>query len=215
MNKLLLASAVLIVPAAHAFADPFSWVNWTSVSGTTATGTILTTNGNIGVTLNGPFATVLTGYPSWTPATSYADGSIIDNAPDNGSLVKINSVGDYTLTFDQAVDNLAFSVWSVGQGGNAVSYTFDHNLSFVAGDPGAEYAGQSITTTANTLTGEEGNGTVLFSGPLTSLSWHVDPAEDYHGFTIGLKNAQPVPEPASMAILGIGVGALLRRRRKA
>lgn len=214
MNRLLFVACALVIPAAHAFADPYSWVNWTSFSGTTALGTISTVGGPVNVQLDGPFNTILTNYPSWTPAATYADGTIIDNAPDNTSLVKINGTGHYTLTFSQSVDNLAFSAWSIGQGGQSVTYAFDQNLTFISGGAGSEYGGQAITTTANSFTGEEGNGTVLFGGPFTQLSWDVQGVEDYHGFNIGLKSTQAVPEPASMLALGAGAVALIRRRRK-
>jgi len=214
MNKFIFAACAVVIPAAHAFADPFSWITWDSFAGTTAFGTINTTGGPVGVQLDGPFNTILSGYPSWTPASTYADGVIVDNSPDNESLVKINTLGHFTLSFSQQVDNLAFSVWSAGQSGQPVTYAFDQNLSFVSGGPGLEYGGTSITNTSNTVTGVEGNGTVLFGGSFSSLSFDVLDVENYHGFTIGLKSAQAVPEPASMAVIGLGVLALARRRRK-
>lgn len=207
-----LAIAVAGVTVSHAAL--YSWVSWNAPSGGTVTGTIATSVGNVGVTVTGPFFQVLTSYPSWTPATSWKDGSIVDNAPNNTSIVGINSVGTYSVTFDRPVVDLAFSVWSVGRGGLPVTYSFDKSLSFVAGGPSAEYGGGSITTGASSLTGTEGNGTVLFAGPLTSLGFTTSPAEHWHGFNLGLKNAQPVPEPMTL-ILGAGaLAAGIRRRRR-
>ncbi|MCO5297101.1 MAG: hypothetical protein M9921_09615 [Fimbriimonadaceae bacterium] len=210
--------AALALGTTSAFAAPYSWVNWTSwTNGVTASGTISTSNGLVGVTVTGGFTDLLTNYPAWTPTTSWADGSIVDNAPDNTSIVKLISPTTITVTFDRAVSDLAFAVWSVGQNGNAVTYSFDHNLSLVTGGPSTEYGGQTITTTATTLTGEEGNGTVLFAGPLTSLTFTTNPAENWHGFNLGLKTAQPVPEPFTMVLgaAALAVGANRRRAKKA
>jgi hypothetical protein len=211
MKKILTLSAVALI-ASSAFADPFSWVQWNAPSGNVVTGSIATSNGPVGVTLTGNFDSILTNYPSWTPASSFADGVIIDNAPDNTSLVKVIGPTAFTLTFDSVVENLAFSVWSVGQNNQAITYTFDQDLTFVAGGPGTEFGGQSITTTTNTLTGIEGNGTVLFANPMTSMIFSTDPSENYHGFNIGLQTAQAVPEPFTM--VGIGIAALALRKRK-
>lgn len=210
--------ATLALGASSAFAAPYSWVNWSSwTNGVTASGTINTSNGPVGVTVTGAFVELRTNYPTWTPVTSWKDGSIIDNAQDNSSIVRLINPVTITVSFDRAVSDLAFSVWSVGQAGNAVTYSFDHTLSYVAGGPSAEYGGQSITTTATTLTGEEGNGTVLFRGPLTSLTFSTNPAENWHGFNLGLKTAQPVPEPFTMVlgVAALAVGATRRRAKRA
>ena len=212
--KKILTLGVLALVATSAFADPYSWVQWNAPSGNVVTGSIATSNGPVGVTLTGNFDSVLTNYPTWTPASSYADGVIIDNAPDNTSLVKVIGPTAFTLAFDTVVENLAFSVWSVGQPNQAITYTFDHDLSLVAGGPGTEFGGQSITTTTNTLTGIEGNGTVLFADAMTSLVFSTDPAENYHGFNIGLQTAQAVPEPFTMAGLGIAALAFRKRNQK-
>ena len=211
MKKIIFMACVGAGLAAHAMADPYSWVTWTGVVGNQAFGTINTVGGSVGVTLTGPFASVDSNYPSWTPAATWADGLMVDNAPDVHNIVHIDTTGSFSLTFSQSVNNLAFSVWSVGQHGLPVTYSFDHNLQFVAGGASAEYGGQSITTTANTLTGEEGNGTVLFGDSVSTLNFDVQNNENWHGFTVGLPTA--VPEPASMVALGIGAIASIRRRR--
>ncbi len=63
--------------------------------------------------------------------------------------------------------------------------------------------------------GTEGDGTLIFNGPITSVSWYAAPTENWHGFTVGANST--VPEPGSMALLGtglIGLAPVLRRRRK-
>ncbi len=214
----LLSFAVVGASVAHA-GDTYSWIKWTSYNSNGATGVISTSNGDTNVTLTGPVNNLLSSYPSWSPFTSYrGDGSVIANAPYEGQpaadhqIIQIVTTGDYSLSFDIPVDHLAFSVWSLGQGAKPVRYTFDQDLSFVAGGPGAEYGGQSITTGPNWLEGAEGNGTVLFDGPFSVLNWNINNPESWHGFSVGLKTEQSVPEPASMAVLALGVAGLVRRR---
>lgn len=218
MRHRLVAMAVASLLTSFAQAAPFSWINWTSFSGSTASGVISTSNGNTNVTLTGPFTSVYSSYPSWTPLTTWKDGSVIDNAPYEGQttaehqIVRIDNSGSFNLSFDIPVDHLAFAVWSVG-GGNTVTYTFDQDLSLISGGPSAEYGGGSITVGSNWLQGHEGNGTVMFDGPFNSLSWTIDNPESWHGFSIGLATQQSVPEPTTMAALAAGAALLARRRR--
>ncbi len=213
MKKVLL-SVMALCSVGIASAVTYDWVDWTNISAGVAAGNFNTTPGPITVNLTGPFTTIYTNYPSWTPASSYADGSIVSNSPDNTSLVRVDGTGTFSLQFSQPIYNLAFSVWSVGNGSQPVTYTFDHPLVFNAGGPGAEYGGQSITTGPFSLNGVEGNGTVLFPGPLTSLVFSVDQPEGYHGFNFGVP-ANPVPEPSTILALGAGLALVIRRRRKA
>lgn len=205
--------AVLAIAGVQANADVYSWVVWDTPGAGVVTGTINSSNGPVGVTVTGPFVSVLTNYPSYNPASTWADGVLVDNAPDNTSIVRIIDPSTFKIEFDTSVKDLAFTVWSVGQGGNTVTYSFDQNLTFVAGGPSVEFGGISITTTATTLSGTEGSGTVLFEDTFSQLNFSTDPAENWHGFNLGLKYEQPVPEPATFA--GLALGALaLRRRRK-
>ena len=128
-------------------------------------------------------------------------------------MLRIDGTGLVTLTFDRPVSDLAFSVWSLGQPNDQVQYTFDQSLGIIAGGPNTPYGGSSIYATgANSFAGQEGNGTALFRETFTSLSFVVDRPESYHNFTLGLPEA--TPEPASLAVVGLGVAALLRRKKK-
>jgi len=78
----------------------------------------------------------------------------------------------------------------------------------------AEYGGSAISVVGNNVFGTEGNGTVMFSGTYSSLSWTNPTSENWYGFNVGMTAAVPEPETYALLLAGLGViGALSRRRR--
>jgi hypothetical protein len=153
-------------------------------------------------------------YPSWSPAAIWADGAIVTNAPTGGIVRFIggNAAVIDTLAFSKPVVDPVISLWSVGQGGDTVSFDFDATPVLVAGGPSAEYGGSSIWAVRNSAYGAEGIGTVQFMGTFTSLSWVNPNAEDWYGFNVGV--AAAVREPGSLGLMPGGlvlVGAVGRR----
>ena len=112
--------------------------------------------------------------------------------------------------------NPVFAIWSLGQPGLAASFTFDLTPTLEVGGPNANFGGQSITVSSNTVSGNEGNGVVQFNGTVSSISW-TDTFENFYGFTVGISGtAGPagVPEPGTTALFAIalaGLGFVLRR----
>ena len=217
--RLALVAAALAT-SGLASAATIDWNTWSSNSA----GSISTTSGPIAVTYSGEMSGQLANYPSWGPAATFADGTIVANAPvaANGIVRLIGGGGGAavvdTVTFSQAVVNPVFSIWSLGQGGNTASFHFlGATPVFVAGGPGAEYGGSSITVSGNDVFGTEGDGTVQFIGTFTSLSWTNPVAEDWYGFDVGVAGvAGVVPEPGSMGMLLAGLtltGLAIRRRQ--
>ena len=209
--------AAALAASSLANAATIDWNTWSSNSA----GSISTTSGPISVTYSGEMNGQLTGYPSWGPSATFADGTIVANAPvaANG-IVRLIGGGDLlvdTVTFSQAVVNPVFSIWSLGQAGDEASFHFlDATPVLVAGGPGAEYGGGSISVSGNDVFGTEGNGTVQFIGTFTSLSWVNPVAEDWYGFNVGVPGATGVvPEPGSMGMLmaGLTLTAMAMRRR--
>jgi hypothetical protein len=214
MRKLLIAgisSLILAGSASIASAAVVTWTTWTSSSTGTA--------GPIGLTYAGPAVSLQSPYPSYTPAATFADGTIVNNAPvpANGILqIFGGSNATQTLTFSQAVVNPVFAIWSLGQGGITASFNFNQTPTFVSGGSNAEYGGSAISVVGNSVSGTEGNGTVIFFGTFNSLSWINPTAENWYGFNVGFQSIAPVPEPSTwaMMILGFaGVGFMAYRRK--
>ena len=211
-KSLALASLAALSVAAHA--DPFSFATWTATSATTATSSFTTDKGLVTATLTGNYTAVYKNFDVYTPAASWI-GGIVGNAPSNDDAIRIDQATSFTLSFSQPVTNLSYDLWSVGAGGDPVSYAFTQPFSLVAGGVNSQYGGGALTQSGNTVTGQEGNGTLLFTGTYSTISWNVIGAESYQVFTIGLQKAQTTPEPAPLAALGAGALVLVRRRKKA
>lgn len=217
-------------------AQTIHWTDWTAITPGEpgiATGTMATSNGNVGVTYTGE---VLSGsqksdagttyfdpngsHPFST--TTYADGTIVPNGPGtNPGFIQLQGGGNLissNLTFSAPVNDLFFSIISLGQPGNTVSYAFDQPFTIPAQGPGwwgTCSASQCLTQSGNTLSGTEGDGTLKFAGPVSSVTWTAAPSEYWHGFTVGAQST--VPEPSSLALLGTGLFGLVpmvRRRRR-
>ena len=76
MRKLLIAglsSLIVAGSATVASAAVVTWTTWTSASTGTA--------GPIGLTYAGPAVSLETPYPSYDPTSTFADGSVVNNAP--------------------------------------------------------------------------------------------------------------------------------------
>lgn len=209
--KLALAAAAL-AGSGLAQSATIDWNQWTS----NATGSIASTP--VTITFTGQNSSGWNaGYPSYGPAGTWADGTIVANAP-TGGIVLLTGGDDglNTITFSQAVTNPVFAIWSLGQSSINASFDFTNATPvFVAGGPSAEYGGSAITVSGNDVFGNEGNGTVEFVGTFTSISWTNPTYEYWYGFNVGIAGVSAVPEPGAIGLLlaGLTLLGLVHRRR--
>ena len=213
--KTIATVGALALISAQALAAPVNWTNWTS----NTAGTI----GGVNVTYSGELSGLSgVNFPSWTPVATWQDGSIINNAPPAsgrmvqlvgsiGSLVQIN-----TITFSTPVSNPVFAIWSLGQINIPARFDFiNATPTFVAGGASAEFAGVPITVFGNSVLGSEGNGSVVFNGTFSSLSWTNPLFENYYGFTVGINaGTSVIPVPAAAWLFGSGLLAMVAAWRR-
>jgi hypothetical protein len=213
-----LAAAACSLAVGSASAATVSWADWTSVNSTTATGAI----GGVGVTVTGGLALggrsqTGCGTNYWTQPNAgnaaYTDG-IVSNGPTACEQVGLIGPTTVTVTFASAIDDLVMAIVSVGQVGVPVTYSFSQ--AFTLDSEGVGYwgggqAGAYVANSSTSFTGREFHGVLRFDNPVTSLTFTVNPGEDWHAFTFG----NVVPEPGSIALVLtalLAAGGLSRRR---
>jgi hypothetical protein len=155
----------------------------------------------------------------------------VDNAPPSGAGVLNDGIaivggagtGTNTITFSTAVVNPILAIWSLGSPSVAARFTFPGTQPFAiqGGGANSEFGGASIfaggTCPAFSVCGFEGNGVVQFTGTFNSISWTNPLFENYYVFTVGVAGPgdTTVPEPTSLALLGIGLFAAAAHRKRA
>lgn len=220
IRSILLAAACLLVFAPASFGATVSWAAWGQTQGRvnpgTETGTLTFGGQTVNVTYTGEIAfsqTGGTGLRNWfLPASSYADGSIVSNAPNDGGIISISGPDTVAnvFTFSSPIVNPIFSIVSLGQPGLAMSYNFSATPTLIAGGSNAYWGGQSITVSGNSVMGREGDGTVEFLGTFSTLSFTVTGGEFWNGFTVGaLGTGTGTVTPEPRTYLAVLLGLLL------
>ena len=217
LSRILVAVAVAGAFAAPAQADPIYWTNWTSKtagSPGSASGTISFPSSTVTVSCSGEIFNAID-QGDWSQHPGTYNSSAVDNAP-TPNLVSIQLIGGNsivnTISFSSLVYNPVMAIQSLGSSDTA-SYVFTQPFTLLSQGGGHWGGGSaSLSVVGNTLTGNEGNGTIQFHGSFSSISWTVPDGENYHMFTIGA----PVPEPETYAMMLAGLGLLgfIARRRK-
>jgi len=172
-----------------ASADPVLWVKWADAGHgqiTAADGSSITVQFSTANPVE-----LIQDSPSWTPASSFADGKVVDNGPvaSNGMIKLVGGTYEVNrITFSKPVVDPVISIWSLGNHDFAASFVFPSASPWlVAGGPNAEYEGASLILDNDEVNGSEGSGTLVFRGTFTSIEWLTPVFEDHYGFTIGIR----------------------------
>lgn len=200
--------AVMLAAARHASAAA-QYVDWTSftpssMSGAgdgSAVGTLTFGSQTVNVSYSGD---VYSGGGLTTTVNNdvfyYSSGNYTPSAGPTDNISNDGGANNiHTISFDLPIVNPHFHVVSMGAPGTVVDWVFDHDFTVLSG---------SISRpAANTLRGEEQNGSIGFEGVFTSISWQTPVYENTTGFQFSVDDVAPVPEPGSLALLAMG-GAL-------
>jgi hypothetical protein len=196
-----------------------TWTDWTSAT-VGAPGSAAGTVSGVGVSYSGEvIGSVINGTSGiWAPNSSFIGGTVTASPSVVNDDIRLQGsfTGPQTITFGTPVVNPVFAIWSLGQPGLTASFVFNATPTLQAGGPNAQFGGQSIIVNGNTVTGNEGNGVVQFTGTFSSLSW-TNSFEFFYAFTVGLNGpvgAIPEPETYAMLLAGLGLLGFAARRRQ-
>lgn len=219
------------------------WTSGATTGGVfNAQGTITTSTSTVQVTYSNPqgiafFQDGIGDTDYWrsggvrNDATSPYTSPLVDNIPTGSDMIALNRAGTQTLSFSEAIANPVFSYISLNGNGYAFNQDFEI-LSFGNGTPdntcGFWGCGTSYKNVVDLGGGNfeyqllgtgEPHGTIRFTGAFDSVSWRSLSNENWNGFTVGIQGTalevpQSVPEPGSLALLGLGLFGFVASRRK-
>ncbi|MDW8197675.1 MAG: hypothetical protein RMJ56_08750 [Gemmataceae bacterium] len=136
----------------------------------------------------------------------------------SGDIIVLSAISDFRITFDSPITNPTLHIYQLSS--NTLSFTSGgHPITFTLLSSDGDFtvlSGHQITGLSpfvQTATGDDANGSLLFPGTFTEISWTSNAAINGDGF--GIQISTTTPEPASWALLLLTTGpaALYRYRR--
>jgi hypothetical protein len=154
-------------------------VNWTSFNATTntAVGSVVLTNGEtVTVNYSGDVRS-LQASGALANATEYCPTSTSSGS--TNMIQTFSGVGTvHKFVFSKPVLNPIFQIWSLGAGGSPVTYQFTTDVAILKSNAAL------TQPNSNTITGAEGNGSVVFAGSQTEISFVANALENWSGLTL-------------------------------
>jgi hypothetical protein len=155
----------------------------------------------------------------WIP--NFNSGNFNPNITETTDYINYSSPSRLTFTFSSPVNDLAIYWFNLRGGATGANYhDYSTTPTFYSGNftTGGDFSGGvAATIVGNRLNlGDDNNftyynGIIKFSGPISTLT--VTPESGagggFQGYTLG-----SVPEPSALSLLAIGLGVVLRRRRR-
>jgi hypothetical protein len=195
------------------------WTDWTAITlgdPGSASGTLGSTNVSYSGEVTGN-SNINGTSTIWNPESTYVGGSVDTSPLSVGDHIALNgSATTGTISFSAPVIDPVVAIWSLGQPGATASFTFNETPTLQVGGPNSSFGGSSIIVDGFVVSGNEGNGVILFEGEFSSISF-TSTNENWYAFTVGANGeAAVIPVPAAIWLFGSGLLGLvgMARRKK-
>ncbi|WP_310594199.1 gliding motility-associated C-terminal domain-containing protein [Flavobacterium sp.] len=155
----------------------FYFVQWNSYTNGVLRGVINVPGNPVNVTVTNTSNSILLqndapygGISNWSPQPS---------GNPNLSTFRSSTLGEHKFVFDQPVNNPRFFI-------NSLNKTLDLSLPGKVLNSNGNFTGAPVGTTTQVLVGNEGTGTISFSGNISEISFTGREYEFYCNFSLGI-----------------------------